>query len=50
MVRKQETYPDEFKHETVQVLLTMAFQRYGLSQAILMDNFPPWSAPHVFGA
>ena len=37
------------QRETVQSHLTTAFQRYGLPQAMLMDNGPPWSAPHVWG-
>lgn len=33
--------------ETVQAQLTRLFQRYGLPQAILTDNGPPWGVPHA---
>ena len=37
------------QRETVQGHLTTAFRRYGLPEAMLMDNGPPWAASHVLG-
>jgi len=38
------------KRPTVQDQLTAVFQRYGLPQAMLMDNGTPWSVSHSIGA
>lgn len=38
------------KRPTVQSQLTAVFQRYGLPQAMLMDNGTPWSVSHSIGA